>query len=302
MNTSPAQLTTTSVRQRPSSHSEEFTRLLATSAFPATSTHPPVDAGLDEVPLAIIDGGNPGSRLEEITHTRGPSPSLMALVLVATLGVIAYGAFLLDPARRGDLLPYMIVVTAEAVVIVNALLAMWTILSSDDDPHDSSFHRASGQLFDPEEILREGLAGTPSQWPMHLDGRRIVVDVLITTYGEPLDVIRRTVDAAMAMKGAHRTWILDDGHSTAVAALAQELGVRYVRRPTSNGAKAGNVNYALTLAKGPFFAILDADFVPRPDMLTEMVPFFADHTVAFVQGPQVYGNMTNTISRGAGYM
>ena len=283
---------------------DEFEKLLATTArqTPGPGTGSVAHDHPGDALAAVVDGGDLTGRHEETTRTRGPSPSLMALVLLATMGVIAYAAFLLNPAHRGDMLPYLLIVVAEAVVILNALLAMWTILSSGYDPHDSSFHHASNHLFDPEEIVREGIQDRPELWPMHLGGRPVTVEVFITTYGEPVDVLRRTVVAALAMKGAHRTWILDDGRSDEVAALARELGARYVRRPTSNGAKAGNVNYALTLAKGPLFAILDADFVPRPDMLTEMVPFFADRTVAFVQGPQVYGNMDNVISRGAGYM
>ncbi|MDN6566777.1 MAG: glycosyltransferase [Actinomyces sp.] len=284
---------------------DEFGKLLATPAPRSPGPVPTVgtrDDHPDDDLIAVVDGGDLGGRQEETTRTRGPSPSLMALVFLATLGVIAYATFLLNPAHRGDTLPYLLIVVAETIVILNALLAMWTILSSGYDPHDSSFHHASNRLFDPEEIVREGIRDHPEAWPMHLGGRPVTVEVFITACGEPVDVLRRTVTATLAMTGRHRTWILDDGRSDEVAALAQELGARYVRRPTSNGAKAGNVNYALTLAKGALFAILDADFVPRPDMLTEMVPFFADRTVAFVQGPQVYGNMDNVISRGAGYM
>src|SRR5690606_38838782 len=116
------------------------------------------------------------------------------------------------------------------------------------------------------------------------------------------DVIRRTVRAAVAIKGRHRTWVLDDGRSDEVREMASEEGARYVRRLSSGGAKAGNVNHALTLAKGDFFAIFDADFVPHPDFLVETLPFFVDPKVAFVQTPQTYGNLHTTIARGAAYM
>ena len=108
--------------------------------------------------------------------------------------------------------------------------------------------------------------------------------------------------AALALRGEHTTWILDDGRSDEVRDLAAELGANYVRRLSGNGAKAGNINHALTLAKGEYFAIFDADFVPKPDFLYETVPFFIDDDVAFVQTPQAYGNMNNLVSRGAGFM
>ena len=104
------------------------------------------------------------------------------------------------------------------------------------------------------------------------------------------------------MRGNHVTWVLDDGHSDDVRAMAHELGARYVRRLSSGGAKAGNVNHALSLASGEFFAIFDADFVPSADFLVETIPFFSTPSVAFVQTPQTYGNLHNVISRGAAYM
>ena len=60
-------------------------------------------------------------------------------------------------------------------------------------------------------------------------------------YGEDLDVIRRTATAAVAMRGEHSTWILDDGSSDAVRDLAADVGAWYVRREDHSGAKAGNV-------------------------------------------------------------
>ena len=137
---------------------------------------------------------------------------------------------------------------------------------------------------------------------MYLQEWPISVDVFITTYGEDLETIRRTVSAAVAMQGKHDTWVLDDGRSDEVRDLAAELGARYVRRLSSNGAKAGNINHALSIAKGDFFVIFDADFVPLPQFLHETVPFFATDDVAFVQTPQVYGNLDTVISKGAGYM
>nr|WP_246247665.1 cellulose synthase catalytic subunit [Cellulomonas septica] len=137
---------------------------------------------------------------------------------------------------------------------------------------------------------------------MYLQEWPISVDVFITTYGEDLDTIRRTVTAAVAMQGRHDTYVLDDGRSDEVRDLAAELGARYVRRLSSNGAKAGNINHALSLTRGDFFVVFDADFIPKPEFLHETVPFFAADDVAFVQTPQTYGNLHTIISRGAGYM
>ena len=221
----------------------------------------------------------------------GPSPVMILLVIVATIGILAYGAFLLDPRNRGDLLPYTMVIVAESILVLHALLAMWTILSSGYNPRDFAYYDAAGRLF----------AGGADD-TLHVDRRPVLIDVFITVYGEDLAVVRRTVQAATAMHGGHQTWVLDDGRSDEVRDLAAELGARYVRRLSSNGAKAGNLNHGLSLAKGEFFAVFDADFAPKRSFLVETLPFFADRSVAFVQTPQAYGNLHTVIARGAAYM
>lgn len=230
------------------------------------------------------------------------SPSVLLFILLALLGALAYTAFLLNPGNRGDWLPYSMVIVAEVVLISHALVTLWTILSGGKDPRDFAFHQAQ------ERLLADGLEGpdaisqTPQSVPMHLQGAPATVDVFITVYGEPIATIERTARAAVAMHGEHLTWILDDGRSDEVRDLAARIGARYVRRLSSNGAKAGNVNHALSMTSGEYFAIFDADFVPEPDFLLETVPFFVDEKVAFVQTPQAYGNNTTLIARGAAFM
>ena len=230
------------------------------------------------------------------------SPSLVMLVLIATVGILAYAHFLLNPASRGDWLPYSLVIMAESILIFQALLSMWTILSGSSDPREFNVHQAQATLVHARSVARDGLGDQPERWPLHLGDHPATVDVFVTTYGEDLDVIRTTVTAVRAIHGEHLTWVLDDGRSDEVRELAAELGVRYLRRLSSNGAKAGNVNHALTVSTAEYFVIFDADFVPKPNFLIETLPFFIDDRVAFVQTPQAYSNLHNVISRGAGYM
>jgi len=249
---------------------------------------------------ARVDKHVPVTRRAETANPY--SPVMILISLIATLGILFYASFLLNPSNRGDLLPYLLVIVAETVLVTHALLSMWTILSGRTSPRTFGFHEAKRKLFDPKEIEAEGLTDLPHLWPIRLHGREVTVDVFITVYGEELSKIRRTAVAALAIEGKHRTWILDDGRSDEVKALADELGCHYVRRLSSGGAKAGNINHALSIAKGDFFCVFDADFVPRPEFLVETVPFFENDTVAFVQTPQTYGNLINMVSRGAGYM
>ena len=249
---------------------------------------------------ARVDKHVPVTRRAETTNPYSPVTILIALV--ATLGILLYAQFLLNPANRGDFLPYALVITAETILITHALLAMWTILSGAKSPRDFAFYESQNVMFDKKAIKAAGLKEQPHSWPIMLRGKEITIDVFITVYGEELAKIHATAAAAIAIKGKHRTWILDDGRSDEVQALAEELGCHYVRRLSSNGAKAGNINHALSIAKGDFFCVFDADFVPQPDFLVETVPFFVNSNVAFVQTPQTYGNLINMVSRGAGYM
>ncbi|UZN02910.1 cellulose synthase catalytic subunit [Cellulomonas sp. S1-8] len=253
-------------------------------------------------PRRTDDARSRPHRMRSPENEASQSPSLMLLVLLAAAGVVVYAAFLLNPANRGDWLPYALVITAETILVVHALLAMWTVLSSGWNPRGFAFHHAQERLYDLTEILRDGAEDEPWRWQMYLEDRPVTVDVFITTYGEDLETIRRTVSAALRIQGKHETWVLDDGRSDDVRDLAAELGARYVRRLSSGGAKAGNINHALSLTRGEYVVVLDADFVPLPAFLHETVPFFAGSDVAFVQTPQTYGNYDTVISRGAGYM
>ncbi len=230
------------------------------------------------------------------------SPVMILLTILATFGVVYYGWFLLRPGNRGNMLPWLLVIVAESILVFHGLASMWTILAGYRDRRDWVYFASRASLYSADDLEVLANPDDPTVWPLHMDGRTVTVDVLITVYGEPLDVIRRTAEAALAVRGRHGTWILDDGRSDEVQALAAELGCRYVRRLSSNGAKAGNINNALTIAKGDYFVILDADFVPLPGFIEQTLPFFEDTTVAFVQTPQTYGNLHNFISRGAGYM
>ncbi len=118
----------------------------------------------------------------------------------------------------------------------------------------------------------------------------LTVDVFIATYNEPLDLVRKTAVAARAMDYAHETWILDDGKRPGCAALAAELGCRYLARNENTHAKAGNLNNALGLSRADFVVTLDADHAPHENLIARTLGYFRDARVAFVQTPQAFDN------------
>ena len=98
------------------------------------------------------------------------SPTMILFVLMGVLGIIAYGTFLLNPANRGDLLPYVLVIVAESVLAFSALMSMWTILAGSQDPRDFSYNRAAERLFSARQIDQHQIGDDVVRWPLRLHG------------------------------------------------------------------------------------------------------------------------------------
>jgi cellulose synthase (UDP-forming) len=126
---------------------------------------------------------------------------------------------------------------------------------------------------------------------------RATVDVYITTYNEPVELVRLTAEAAtrIAWPGT-QVYILDDATRPAMKAMAEEIGCEYISRGEEwigkpRHAKAGNVNNALLQTSGEFILILDADQIPAPEIVEHSLGYFRDPKVAFVQTPQYFYNL-----------
>jgi cellulose synthase (UDP-forming) len=125
------------------------------------------------------------------------------------------------------------------------------------------------------------------------------VDVFITTYDEPVEMVEATARAARAITYPHHTWILDDGDRPEMRAAATALGLGYVTRSDDwvdrpRHAKAGNLNNALLVTTGEFILVLDADQIPDPAILDRTLGWFRDPEVALVQTPQWFRNVTDS--------
>jgi cellulose synthase (UDP-forming) len=119
------------------------------------------------------------------------------------------------------------------------------------------------------------------------------VDIMVTIVNEPLYILKRTLIGCLAQnypKELLNIYVLDDGPSEEVNALADELGVTYLSRPDRLHAKAGNVNHAMKHSTGKIIAFFDVDHVPVPEFLEKTVGFFADQDVAIVQTAQGFYN------------
>ncbi|WP_156726313.1 glycosyltransferase family 2 protein [Streptomyces apocyni] len=139
----------------------------------------------------------------------------------------------------------------------------------------------------------------------------------LTTYvpgKEPISMVRATLEGAVALRhdGPLDVWLLDEGDDSAAKALCAELGVRHFtrrgvpewnRKKGAHKAKTKHGNYNAWLALHgdgyEFFASVDTDHVPLPNFLERMLGYFRDPDIAFVVGPQVYGNYTSAVTKAA---
>jgi cellulose synthase (UDP-forming) len=143
----------------------------------------------------------------------------------------------------------------------------------------------TGKGFSLEEHIQRIVEWHPREYP--------TADVYLPICGEPEPVLRNTWhgvrEMVRAYPGRATPWVLDDGADPAAKKLAAEFGFPYIVRPDRGmHKKSGNLRHAFAATNGEFFVILDADFAPRHDFLTETMPYFDDASIAIVQTPQYF--------------
>ena len=159
----------------------------------------------------------------------------------------------------------------ELFALLDAFILYLTFLRTTDRHAEADAH---------ETRLR---ARPPEQLPS--------VDIYITTYNEPLDVLEKTITGTLCIDYPnHQIWVLDDGRRPWLKQLCESRGVGYLTRCDNAHAKAGNINHALTKTDADFVAIFDADFIPQRNFLMRTMGFFEDPAIGIVQVPHVFYN------------
>jgi len=79
------------------------------------------------------------------------------------------------------------------------------------------------------------------------------------------------------------------------ALRAQGLDVVYLHREDRHGYKAGALEAGMEVAKGNFILIFDADFVPGPGIVRELIQFFTDPAVGMVQARWAHLNQDRSL-------
>ncbi len=211
---------------------------------------------------------------EPLPASRGRDFAFQTLaVLAAALGA-HYLAWRWTASLNPEAMAFSIVVAAaETLAYLGAVLfflSLWRTADPEPRPPPRTVN----------EIRRVPLARD----------RPIRVDVFITTFDEPAELVRLSVRDAARLGYPHPlvvdVHVLDDGRRAAMRDMAREEGVGYLSRETNAGYKAGNLRNGLEHTAGDLVVVCDADTRPLPSLLEETLGYFRDPRVAWVQTPQ----------------
>jgi cellulose synthase/poly-beta-1,6-N-acetylglucosamine synthase-like glycosyltransferase len=229
--------------------------------------------------------------LEGSRPLRTRSLALFALVFVA-----AFAAFVMAPTHWPAHQHSPGLEIASIVMAVNTgVIALFILINV-------------GTMARATTIARDPVPVTPPR------GLRVAFLTTIVPSKEPLEMVRRTLEAAKCIRYSRGIdlWLLDEGDDPAVRAVCAELGVAHFTRSGVEHwnrpagcfrAKSKHGNYNAWLdAHGDRYDVLisvDPDHVPLKNFARRFLGYFRDPDVAFVVGPQVYGNYSGFVTRSA---
>jgi cellulose synthase (UDP-forming) len=137
--------------------------------------------------------------------------------------------------------------------------------------------------------------------PDPLPGQWRVAMIVTKTPSEPFAILQKTLQAMLDQDYPHDTWLADEDPSDETRAWCAQNGVRISTRkgveayhqtvwPRRTRCKEGNLAYFYDTwgyANYDIVSQLDADHVPSPTYLREMVRPFADPAVGYVSAPSI---------------
>lgn len=145
------------------------------------------------------------------------------------------------------------------------------------------------------------------------EGMKVAVVTTFVPGAEGIEMLRCTLRALVALDYPHDTWVLDEGECEQAQALCRQLSAKYFSRKnlpqyqTESGifqscSKHGNYNawlYEIGFSQYDILTTFDPDHVPYTNFLTEVLGYFEDAKVGYVQAAQAYYNQNaSLIARG----
>jgi cellulose synthase (UDP-forming) len=223
--------------------------------------------------------GHPGDSRGRQDLPRAPSETEKGsyadrnLALITRASLASFGALLISQANFVRMEPALLAF-APLLLFTVAYYVISVVVNAGTRGFDIESHR---------RLVRRW---RPARYPS--------VDVFLPVCGEPLEVLGNTWSSVSEMArrypGRMVVYVLDDGASEAVAAMADDYGFAYLVRPDRGRMKkAGNLRHGFARSDGEFIVILDADFAPRADLPMEMLPYLtASPSLGIVQSPQYF--------------
>ena len=119
------------------------------------------------------------------------------------------------------------------------------------------------------------------------------VTIQLPVYNE-LHVVQRLIEAVAAIdypSDKIEIQVLDDSTDETSEIIAEQLAllqqqnisIQHIQRQNREGFKGGALKHGLSMAKGEYIAVFDADFLPAKDFLRRTIPFFTDSNIGMVQ-------------------
>jgi cellulose synthase/poly-beta-1,6-N-acetylglucosamine synthase-like glycosyltransferase len=148
------------------------------------------------------------------------------------------------------------------------------------------FHAQDQELVDGPVPDPNELPEPDDSWP--------VVTIQLPLYNEAT-VAERLIDACARIDYPRRRLeiqVLDDSTDDTVNVVEKRvsywqdrgLDIVHIHRTDRTGYKAGALENGIRLARGDYVAVFDADFLPQPEFLRQMMPkFFEDENLGMVQ-------------------
>ncbi|MBW3019787.1 glycosyltransferase [Candidatus Woesearchaeota archaeon] len=136
------------------------------------------------------------------------------------------------------------------------------------------------------------------------------ISVQIPTFNDP--IAKRCVEKCMEFdypKDKYEIIIVDDSTNEQTQRELKKYAdqnpgfIKYSHRTNRHAFKPGALNEAMPITRGEILVVFDADWIPKPDFLSEIVKPFSDPKIAIVQSRQGFYNAnTNLITRFAAFV
>jgi cellulose synthase (UDP-forming) len=218
--------------------------------------------------------------------------------------------------RRRDWLPFGLLSVLE-LAATGWFLAYW-LGRADWSAHPIAYPVLTvplfvGLLMYQSRWLALPLMRRPRERPAR-PGWKVGVATTFVPGAESIEMLEETVRGLVAMDYPHDTWVLDEGDDGDVRALCERLGARHFSRrdrpeyQTERGTfesrtKHGNYNawlFEIGFERYDVIVDFDPDHVPDSDFLLQVLGYFDDPEVGYVQAAQIYYNQpASFVARGA---